>query len=86
MTKQAKLLQRFLSKPKDFNYSELKKLLKGFGYVEKISGKTSGSRVGFLHVEDGSMIRIHKPHPENILKIYQIEQIIEFLKQRGVIK
>ncbi|WZI67244.1 MAG: hypothetical protein ACSI46_09595 [Gloeotrichia echinulata DVL01] len=30
--------------------------------------------------EAGVMITLHKPHPENILKRYQIEQIIEILQ------
>jgi hypothetical protein len=78
MTKHAKLLNRFLTKPKDFDYSELKKLLAGFGYSETVLGKTSGSRVGFGKAENGSMIRLHKQHPDNILKMYQIDQIIDF--------
>jgi hypothetical protein len=85
MTKHTKLLSRFLSKPKDFDYSELKKLLAGFGYTESNLGKTSGSRVGFVNMENGNIIRLHKPHPDNTLKIYQVEQIIDYLKQKGLI-
>ena len=85
MTKQDKLLNRFLSKPKDFDYSELKKLLTGFGYIENVLGKTSGSRVGFVNKESGSIIRMHKPHPDTTLKMYQLEQIIDYLKQKELI-
>ena len=44
MSKFEKLVVRFLSRPKDFTYNELIKLLKGFGYIE-IQG--AGSRVVF---------------------------------------
>lgn len=39
MGKKEKLLERLLSKPKDFTYNELKSLLNGLGYVETIKGK-----------------------------------------------
>ena len=45
MTKKNKLLERFLSVPKDFTYDELKTLLRSLGYEESNLGKTSGSRV-----------------------------------------
>jgi hypothetical protein len=50
MTKKDKLLERFLSMPKDFSYQELKTLLNSLGYEESNLGKTSGSRVLFLNV------------------------------------
>ena len=49
MSKAEKLLERFLSKPKDFTFEELRKLLKGLGYEEAKAGKTSGSRVAFYN-------------------------------------
>ncbi len=39
MSKTDKLLQRFLSKPKDFTYEELWKVLKNYGYEEIKTGK-----------------------------------------------
>ena len=85
MSREEKLIKRLLSKPKDFTYSELKKLLTALGYVETQSGKTSGSRVSFINSSDGHIIRLHKPHPNNELKQYQIEQIITELQLRGVL-
>ena len=86
MSKFEKVLNRFLSKPKDFTYSELKTLLNGCGYVELTKGKTSGSRVAFIDNETHHLIRLHKPHPSNILKMYQIELIIFELRNIGVIE
>ena len=86
MSKHLKLLNRFLSKPKDFTYNELKTLLSGFGYAELTKGSTSGSRVSFYNDNIEHIICLHKPHPKNILKSYQIELIIEELKNREMIK
>jgi len=86
MTQQEKLLNRFLSKPRDFSLDEMKKLLKGFGYKEIKSGKTSGSRVAFFNERSHHIIRLHKPHPKNILKRYQLDFREEELKNRRILK
>ena len=86
MSKFDKLLARFLLKQKYFYYNELRRLLKKFGYDEFKKGKTSGSRVCFVHKESKHILQLHKPHPENILKQYQIEQIIKVLTEQGDIK
>ncbi len=85
MTKQDKILKRFLSKPKDFSNSELKKLLSKLGYNELTMGKSSGSRVAFFNNETKHLIRLHKPHPKNILKRYQLDYIEDELKSMEVI-
>lgn len=86
MSRHEKLLKRFLSKPKDFTYNELKALLNGFGYTESTGGSTSGSRVAFINKITQHIIRLHKPHPRNILKRYQIELIEEELRNIEVIR
>jgi hypothetical protein len=85
MTKAAKLLDRFLSRPKDFSYDELRRLLYGYGYEEVTLGKTSGSRVAFINRKRQHIIRLHKPHPGPHLKTYQIVALIEELRKIGVI-
>ena len=86
MSKHEKLVKRFMSKPKDFSYNELCTLLSGFGYEELSLGKTSGSRVAFFNDSTKHIIRLHKPHPGNILKRYQIDELITELTQREVLK
>lgn len=86
MSKRNKLLERLLNKPKDFTYTELKTLLSGFGYEEDHSGKTSGSRVKFINFHTKNIISLHKPHPGNTLKSYQIDYIIDELQKQGVSK
>lgn len=86
MSKAEKLIKRFLSKPKDFTYNELETLLRGFGYKEVKMGKTSGSRAAFIHDETKHIIRLHKPHPNPELKRYQLEYLIEELKNKGFVR
>ena len=84
MTTIDKLRKKFLSKPKDFTWAELKILLNGWGYSEYNAGKTSGSRVRFVHECHGD-IMLHKPHPNPELKSYIIKQIIEQLNKEGLL-
>ena len=80
MSKSEKLKIRFLSHPKDFTYSELKTLLSSFGY-EEIQG--AGSRVCFAR--DNHKIKLHKPHPGDILKRYQLDLVAKELTNEGLI-
>ncbi|MCH6199161.1 type II toxin-antitoxin system HicA family toxin [Aquiflexum sp. LQ15W] len=53
-------------------------LLGYFGFIEVKIGKTSGSRVKFENSE-GTPIMLHKPHPNGIMKKYQLKQLKEIL-------
>lgn len=61
-------------------WSEIKYLLNKIGYIESQRGRTSGSRVAFIHKSSKHIIRLHKPHPGNELKDYVKRAIIEELK------
>lgn len=84
MSKIEKEIERLKSKPKDFTYDEAKKILNNLGFIEYNKGKTSGSRVEFKNNLNRKMI-LHKPHPSNILKPYQINDIIKQLEEWEVI-
>ncbi len=86
MTKREKLLSKLLEKSKNFTYNELRSLLNGLGYKELTLGKTSGSRVAFINENTNHLIRLHKPHPSNKLKRYQLDFIEIELRNLGVIK
>jgi hypothetical protein len=86
MNRRDKLLRRFLKKPADFSFDEMSRLLKGFGYEEVKSGKTSGSRVAFISRTSGHIVRLHKPHPGNVLKRYQMDLVEETLRAKGIIQ
>lgn len=81
-----KLIQRFLSKPKDFTFEELRRLLRSCGYEEVKTGKTSGARVAFINHKTKSIIRLHRPHPTPVLKRYQLDDMEETLRKAEVIK
>lgn len=82
MSKAEKLLNRFLSRSNDFTYNELLRLLSNLGYKEQ---QGSGSRVVFSNERIQHNIKLHKPHPVNILKRYQIDLIIQELKSNGLL-
>ena len=84
MSKREKLLSRFLTRPTDFSFDELVSLLDHFGYHLLKGGKTGGLRVSFTDGK-GDYLRIHKPHPRNVLKLYQIDDVIASLKERCLI-
>ena len=83
MSTKEKLLDRLFSRPRDFEWDELVRLLSGCGF-EVISG--SGSRYKFFHPETGSKLSIHRPHPESTLKQYVIREVIKVLEEIGVKK
>lgn len=82
MGKHEKLLAKIKSRPKDFTFQEVATLLAGFGYALNQSG--SGSRVRFEHEHCAPML-MHKPHPSPLMKPYQIDQILDVLKQEGLL-
>jgi hypothetical protein len=75
MTKKDKLLERFLALPNDFSFDELKSLLESMGFEIENKGKTSGSRVAFVHINFRRHILIHKPHPSKIINKIYLKQI-----------
>ncbi|WP_308519287.1 type II toxin-antitoxin system HicA family toxin [Stomatobaculum longum] len=84
MGQKEKLIQRLKSNPKDFTFDEAESLLKYFDYECSNKGKTSGSRIIFSNKEHGSIL-LHKPHPGNELKSYQVKQLITLLTEEGFI-
>lgn len=84
MSKRSKVIDRFLTMPKDFTWDELVKVLAHFGYKELKTGKTGGSRRRFVD-DDKNIIRIHEPHPGNIVKIYALKDALTRLKETGKI-
>lgn len=80
-----KLIERFKKQPNDFTFDEMEKLLSIFGYVKSNKGKTSGSRIIFKN-ENKRPIMLHKPHPGNIIKEYAMKQVLNDLKEEGLLK
>lgn len=81
MSRIEKDIERLKLKPKDFTYDELRRILNYFGFIEDNKGKTSGSKVAFKNMQINKEIELHKPHPKNILKKYQVNKIIKLLDE-----
>ena len=84
MSRKEKLILKFQQRPKNFTWDELSSLLKYMGYREIKTGKTGGSRRRFVH-DSAATITLHKPHPQNILKRYAVDQVLDILKQEEMI-
>jgi len=84
MGRRDKLIARLKSRPKDFTWDELVRLLDGLGYREVRLGKADGSRRRFVH-PSAPMIALHKPHPGSILKTYMVDYVLTVLMEEGLI-
>ena len=82
MTKYENLISRFQSRPKEFTYNELQRLLNGLGYTE---WQRTGSRVVFFNKKLKHSIKLHKPHPDKILKRYQIDLVFNELRSKELL-
>jgi len=56
-------------------------MLSFYGYIEK---QGAGSRVIFINDNTKHKIKLHKPHPGNILKRYQLDIIENELKLKNL--
>lgn len=81
MSKNDKLLKRFLSKPKDLTWHEYVKVFGLFGFELNTGG---GSRRSFVN-DNKDVFYIHEPHPDNIMKPYTIKNAIEWLTEKGLL-
>ena len=84
MSQLEKLIIRLKSKPKDFTFNETKSLLLSLNYEIDNKGRTTGSAVAFRRAERG-IIMLHKPHPNNVLKMYQVKNLLETLEKESLI-
>ena len=82
MAAHEKLVARFKTQPADFTWDELVRPLEGCGYQEAKRG--ASSRRTF----DGPgrpKIKLHKPHPSNLVKRYVLKEVRETLEKAGLI-
>ena len=85
MGQKDKLIERLKKRPKDFTFDELERLLGYLSFYKDNKGRTSGSKVLFRSDIHSVQLLLHKPHPGNELRDYQIKQIIEALEQEDLI-
>ena len=84
MEQNEKLIQRLKSKPKDMTFQEVETLLRYLSYERDDKGRTNGYRVMFVS-ETHPPILLHKPHPRKEMLTYQINQLLEILKQEDLL-
>lgn len=84
MSRLDKLITRFQSRPSDFTWNELVRLLNGLGYRQETTGKTSGSRRSFCH-SWARAITVHKPHPGNVVVRKSCLMILKILEEEELI-
>ena len=74
MSKKDKIKKKIMEKPErsDIKYTEVENFLLSEGF-KNLEGK--GSRIKFFHAEKDCLIILHKPHPGNELKRYQVKDV-----------
>ena len=85
MSKVTKILEKLLDPRTTLTFQELEYVLGKLGYLERKTGKTSGSRRAYINQRTKHIIRIHKPHPGNEIKKYLKNYIISELKRQNLI-
>ena len=85
MGQKEKLIAKLRSNPRDFTFGDAETLLGFMTYRRSNKSKTSGSRVIFTSDVYKTKILLHKPHPRKELLEYQVKQLIEVLKQEGLL-
>lgn len=84
MSRKKKLLDKLTKtpRPKDFPWEDLVTLMEQAGFDVECDG---GSHHMFEHRASGFRFSMSKTHPSGILKIYQVKDAIEALRQVGAI-
>ena len=84
MGRAEKALERLLSvpTPRDYTWDELVAVMGRLNYELKSTG---GSARKFIHRATRATLMLHEPHPGSILKVYQVRDVIRFLRQEGAL-
>jgi hypothetical protein len=83
MARKDRLIARLLSKPRDFTWAETCTLMKGCGFDLE---NRRGSRRMFIHVQTQLKVGMHEPHSRPALLPYELDLLIDGLKNVGEIK
>ncbi len=86
MPKKKDLLEKLCRKPspKNFTTRELDALMGKCGCIKFSGGRGSG--IGFVHEDTKRVLQFDQPHPGNELYRYQIDKVVQFLKDIGEIE
>ena len=86
MSTREKLIKRFKASPKDFSFDEMVRLFVIFGFEIDNKGDTSGSRLSFVNREKSLLYNMHKPHPNSIIKMYVMRQVLKYMIENNFIE
>ena len=86
MSQHKKALERVTTTPtpSDIHWDELTAVLTQLGY-KVLKSKRGGSRRKFHNPETGHIINLHEPHPDKIVAKCYIKQVVDSLKENGLI-
>jgi predicted RNA binding protein YcfA (HicA-like mRNA interferase family) len=85
MSKKQKLIDKLKSKPRDMTFIEMETLLSSLGFERSNKGRTSGSRVVFVH-SSAQPMELHRPHGgRKELLGYQVNKILKVLEGEDLI-
>ena len=82
MARKDKLLEKLASPQASMTWDELVTVMRQHGFELMNAKRGSGRR--FYHREQKLFVRLHEPHPSNIIKPYVRTYAIDALKQIGV--
>ncbi|MEO6291948.1 MAG: type II toxin-antitoxin system HicA family toxin [Burkholderiaceae bacterium] len=83
MSKSSKLLAKLLAKTPGLVWDEAVNVMKAHNFV--VINRDGSGRV-FHHKASKIKVLLHEPHPQNTLKPYMFDALIEGLKNAGEIK
>ncbi|WP_345969470.1 type II toxin-antitoxin system HicA family toxin [Sulfurimonas sp. HSL1-6] len=80
MSKKDKLTAKFFEIPpsKSLTWKELEAFLKFFGF-DSFNSKKGSSKVKFYNKEYDLFVSLHRPHPENTLLRYMVDEAREIV-------
>lgn len=82
MSQSDKLEQKLRAKPKpvSFPWNDLVTLMNQYGFT-LLTRKAKGSHFTFFHTETGLKVKLSRSHPDDVLKGYQITNVIDAIDQ-----
>jgi hypothetical protein len=86
MSTRDKLIKRFLAMPRDFTLDEMSRLFAVLGFGIDNKGGTSGSRLAFVNSAKGLTYNMHRPHPDSVIKMYVMRQVLDFFVENKLIE
>lgn len=84
MSRKAKLIQKLKNEPKGFTWDDATTLMRMCGF-KLLNARGGGSGRMFRHEVTAQKVKLHEPHPRNILLPYMVNVLIDALRDAGEI-